>query len=124
MGKKNNLNEKNDVSIDDYLALRKELDETKKKYGVEVKEGRISRAISNFFDRRENREPSVVVRKKYLLLALFTGWMGGHRFYAKQYPTAILYLLLFWSGFPIAMTLIDLMVAIPKEADAEGKILL
>lgn len=124
MGKKNNLNEKNDVSIDDYLALRKELDETRKEYGVEVKEGRISRAISNFFDRRENREPSVVVRKKYLLLALFTGWMGGHRFYAKQYPTAILYLLLFWSGFPIAMTLIDLMVAIPKEADSEGKILL
>ncbi len=125
MGKKSNLNgKKNDVSFDDYLALQKELDETRKKYGVEVKEGRISRAISNFFDRRENREPSIVVRKKYLLLALFTGWMGGHRFYAKQYPTAILYLLLFWSGFPIAMTLIDLMVAIPKEADAEGKILL
>lgn len=125
MGKKSNLNgKKNDVSFDDYLALQKELDETRKKYGVEVKEGRISRAISNFFDRRESREPSIVVRKKYLLLALFTGWMGGHRFYAKQYPTAILYLLLFWSGFPIAMTLIDLMVAIPKEADAEGKILL
>lgn len=125
MGKKSNLNgKKNDVSFDDYLALQKELDETRKKYGVEVKEGRISRAISNFFDRRESREPSIVVRKKYLLLALFTGWMGGHRFYAKQYPTAILYLLFFWSGFPIAMTLIDLMVAIPKEADAEGKILL
>ena len=91
---------------------------------MEVKEGLISRDISNFFDRRESREPSIVVRKKYLLLALFTGWMGGHRFYAKQYPTAILYLLFFWSGFPIAMTLIDLMVAIPKEADAEGKILL
>ena len=125
MGKKSNLNgKKNDVSFDDYLALQKELDETRKKYGVEVKEGRISRAISNFFDRRGSREPSIVVRKKYLLLALFTGWMGGHRFYAKQYPTAILYLLFFWSGFPIAMTLIDLMVAIPKEADAEGKILL
>jgi TM2 domain-containing membrane protein YozV len=125
MGKKSNLNgKKNDVSFDDYLALQKELDETRKKYGVEVKEGRISRAISHFFDRRESREPSIVVRKKYLLLALFTGWMGGHRFYAKQYPTAILYLLFFWSGFPIAMTLIDLMVAIPKEADAEGKILL
>ncbi len=125
MGKKNGpKGKKNDVSFDDYLALQQELDRTRKEYGVEVKEGRISRMISNFFDKRENREPQPVLRKKYLLLALFTGWMGGHRFYARQYPTAILYLLLFWSGFPIAMTLIDLMVAIPKEADKDGKILI
>lgn len=125
MGKKSDSKGKeNNVSFDDYLALQKELDETRKKYGVEVKEGRISRAISNFFDKRETRELKPVLRKKYLLLALFTGWMGGHRFYAKQYPIAILYLALFWTGFPIAMTLVDLMVAIPKEADAEGKILL
>ena len=124
MGKKSGSKEKNDVSFDDYLALQKELDETRKQYGVEVKEGRISRAISGFFDRRENRELQPVLRKKYLLLAVFTGWMGGHRFYARQYPSAILYLLLFWTGFPIAMTLIDLMVAIPKEADEEGRIFL
>lgn len=128
MGKRTDLKEKksnnSDVSFDDYLALRNELDETRKEYGVEVKESRISRAISNFFDKREKREMVPVLRKKYLLLALFTGWMGGHRFYARQYPTAILYLLLFWTGFPMAMTIIDLMVAIPKEADAEGKILL
>lgn len=125
MGKKSNSNGKeNNVSFDDYLALQKELDETRKQYGVEVKEGKISRAISHFFDKRETRELKPVLRKKYLLLALFTGWMGGHRFYAKQYPIAILYLVLFWTGFPIAMTLVDLMIAIPKEADAEGKILL
>jgi len=118
------MGKKNDVSFDDYLALQKELDETRKEYGVEVKEGRISRAISGFFERREKREPQPVLRKKYLLLALFTGWMGGHRFYAKQYPTAILYLLFCWTGCPIAMTLIDLMVAIPKEVDEEGRILL
>lgn len=125
MGKKSDSKGKeNNVSFDDYLALQKELDETRKQYGVEVKEGKISRAISNFFDKRETRELKPVLRKKYLLLALFTGWMGGHRFYAKQYPIAILYLVLFWTGFPIAMTLVDLMIAIPKEADAEGKILL
>lgn len=125
MGKKSDSKGKeNNVSFDDYLALQKELDETRKQYGVEVKEGKISRAISHFFDKRETRELKPVLRKKYLLLALFTGWMGGHRFYAKQYPIAILYLVLFWTGFPIAMTLVDLMIAIPKEADAEGKILL
>ena len=112
------------VSFDEYLALQNELDETRKKYGVEVKEGRISRAISNFFDKREARELHSVSRKKYLLLALFPGWMGGHRFYAKQYPTAALYLVFFWTGFPFAMTLVDLMIAIPKEADKNGNILM
>lgn len=63
-------------------------------------------------------------RKKYILFAVFTGWMGGHRFYARQYPMAILYLLFFWTGFPIAMTLIDLLIAIPKPVDAQGNIYL
>lgn len=68
------------VNFDDYLALQKELDETRQKYGVEVKEGKVSRAISNFFDKREARELHSVSRKKYLIIALLTGWMGGHRF--------------------------------------------
>ena len=112
------------VNFDDYLALQKELDETRQKYGVEVKEGKVSRAISNFFDKREARELHSVSRKKYLIIALLTGWMGGHRFYARQYPSAVLYLLLFWTGFPFAMTLIDLMIAIPKEPDENGNILM
>ena len=112
------------VNFDDYLALQKELDETRQKYGVEVKEGKVSRAISNFFDKREARELHSVSRKKYLIIALLTGWMGGHRFYARQYPSAVLYLLLIWTGFPFAMTLIDLMIAIPKEPDENGNILM
>ena len=112
------------VNFDDYIALQKELDETRQKYGVEVKEGKVSRAISNFFDKREARELHSVSRKKYLIIALLTGWMGGHRFYARQYPSAVLYLLLFWTGFPFAMTLIDLMIAIPKEPDENGNILM
>ena len=112
------------VNFDDYLALQKELDETRQKYGVEVKEAKVSRAISNFFDKREARELHSVSRKKYLIIALLTGWMGGHRFYARQYPSAVLYLLLFWTGFPFAMTLIDLMIAIPKEPDENGNILM
>ena len=112
------------VNFDDYLALQKELDETREKHGLEVKEGKVSRAISNFFDKREARELDSVSRKKYLIIALLTGWMGGHRFYARQYPSAVLYLLLFWTGFPFAMTLIDLMIAIPKEPDENGNILM
>jgi TM2 domain-containing membrane protein YozV len=48
--------------------------------------------------------------------------MGGHRFYAKQYPLAMLYLLLFWTGFGAAMTIIDLLIVIPKQVDENGMI--
>lgn len=109
-----------DVTIGEMLALQEQLTSVKREYGIKEKEGRISRLISKFFDKREVREEQLVSRKKYLLLAVFTGWMGGHRFYAKRYPVAILYLLLCWTGFSLAMTIIDLLVAIPKETDENG----
>lgn len=110
--------------VEEYMALVQELDELKAQRGETQPEGRISRAISGFFDRRENREKQVLNKKKYILLAVFTGWMGGHRFYAKQWPTAILYLLLFWCGFPAAMTIVDLMIVIPMKPNENGNILL
>ncbi len=113
---------KGDADISEFIALQQELSDVKKKYGIEEKEGRLSKLISSFFERRENRQKIQISRKKYLLLAVFTGWFGGHRFYAKHYPTAVLYLVLFWSGFPLAMTIIDLLVAIPMQADEEGMI--
>lgn len=113
-----------DIDIQEYIALEEELHEARKQYGAEKKEGKLSHLITRFLDGRENRVQQLLDRKKYLLLAVFTGWFGGHRFYAKQYPSAILYLLFFWSGFPMAMTIIDLMIAIPKQADEDGKILL
>ena len=109
-------------TMEEYLAAKAELDAVREEYGVKPREGRISRAISEFFNKRDVREQQTVNRKKYLLLALFTGWMGGHRFYARQWVVAVLYLALFWTGFPLAMTIIDLMAAIPKETDKDGNI--
>ena len=111
-----------EVTMEEYLAAKAELDAVREEYGIRPKEGKISRAISNFFNKRDAKELRTVSRKKYLLLALFTGWMGGHRFYARQWVVAVLYLALFWTGFPLAMTIIDLMAAIPKEADKDGTI--
>ena len=110
--------------VEEFLALQAELDELRAQRGETRPEGRVSRAISAFFDRREAREKQVLNKKKYILLAVFTGWMGGHRFYAKQWPTAILYLLFFWCGFPAAMTIVDLMIVIPMKANENGNILL
>lgn len=113
---------KEEVTMEEYLAAKAELDAVREEYGVKPREGRISRAISEFFNKRDVREQQTVNRKKYLLLALFTGWMGGHRFYARQWVVAVLYLALFWTGFPLAMTIIDLLAAIPKETDKDGNI--
>lgn len=113
---------KQEVTMEEYLAAKAELDAVREEYGVQPKEGKISRAISNFFNKRDATEQRKVSRKKYLLLGLFTGWMGGHRFYSRQWPSAILYLVLFWTGFPLAMTIIDLLAAIPKEVDEDGNI--
>lgn len=110
--------------VEEYLALVQELDTLKAERGEARPEGKVSRAISNFFDYRENREKRVLSKKKYILLAVFTGWMGGHRFYARQWVTAILYLLFFWCGFPAAMTIVDLMIVIPMEPNENGNILL
>lgn len=116
--------EKPEINIQEMLALQEELNQTKKEYGIEEKEGRISRIISGFFDRRAARQKQPLNRKKYLLLAIFTGWCGGHRFYAKRYAVAILYLLFFWTGFPLAMTIIDILTVIPMKADEDGMIFL
>ncbi len=104
--------------------LEEELKELKKEQGIKTKEGRLSHAVSSFFERRDAREAVLLQKKKYILLAVLTGWMGGHRFYAKQWKVGLLYLVLCWSGFSIVNTIVDLMVIIPKPADEHGMVLM
>lgn len=114
------------VSIDEYMAAKSELDELKKEHGIEdqPKEGKISRTISKFFERQADKEPVAVSKKTYIILAIFTGWMGGHRFYCKHYKVGLLYLLLCWMGIGLYHTIIDLFIVIPMQPDENGKILL
>lgn len=115
------------VSPEEFYALQKELEETKRQYGVvdePVPEGRISRMISGFFDRRAAQQKISVRKRTYLLLAIFTGIVGGHRFYTRKWTSAILYLLTCWCGFSIAMTIVDLLIVIPMKPDENGCILM
>jgi TM2 domain-containing membrane protein YozV len=114
--------EEEKVDIAKLVALEEELHELKEANGIEEKHGKVSNLISKFFDHQNSRQEILLSKKKYLLLAIFTGWMGGHRFYARQYPTAILYLLTSWTGFAAAMTIIDLLIVIPKQIDENGLI--
>ena len=115
-----------EVTIEEYMRAKAELDELQEKYGIEpeVKEGRISRAISNFFDRRDAKEQVKVNKKKDLLLCIFLGWAGAHRFYQKQYILGILYLAVCWTGYSVAMSIIDLLIIFPKKPDENGDILM
>lgn len=51
---------------------------------------------------QERKDPAVGV-----LLAIFLGSFGAHRFYLRQNGLAVLYLLLFWTGIPGLIALIE-----------------
>lgn len=115
--------EKEQVTMKEYLDARMELEQLRKEHGIVEEEKGLSRLITRFFERRENREKVLVNRKKYLWVTILLGWCGGHRFMAKQYILGTIYLLLCWTGFPLAMTLIDLLTIIPIHPDEKGNIL-
>lgn len=107
----------------DLAYAQAELNELKKEHGLEEEEKGIKKLISKLLDKREARIKVPVKKKTYLWLGLL-GIFGIHRFYAKQYVTAILYLLLCWTGISITMTIIDYMVILPMQADEDGMIYL
>ena len=109
--------------LEDIAYAQDELNQLKKEYGIEDEEKGVKKLISTVLNKREEREKVLINKKKYLWLGLL-GVFGAHRFYAKQYPTAILYLLFCWTGISISMTLIDLTIVAPMQADENGNILL
>ena len=112
--------------LTDIALAQAELNELKKEYGIEEekKSGKISRAVSSMFERAENREPVAVSKKKYVIMALLTGWFGGHRFYTKHYKTGFLYLAFSWLGLGLYHTVLDILQVIPMQPDENGMILM
>ncbi len=123
MSKQIKDNEK--VDLMELAMMEEELKRLKKEQGIEEpKEKGLSRMVSSFFERRDAREAVPLKKKTYILLAIFTGWMGGHRFYAKQWKLGLVYLLLCWTGFGAINAFIDLLVVIPKPADESGIVMM
>ena len=75
-------------------------------------------------DKKKTRVRHKVNKKKYLLLCLFLGWCGGHRYYEKRYALAAFYTLFFWSVVPFFLCVTDLLIALPMQADENGDILI
>lgn len=70
-----------------------------------------------------NRETILINKKKYIWLAVLTGWFGGHRFYIKHYKVGLLYLLFSWAGIGLYHSMVDIMIVLPMKADENGDIL-
>lgn len=51
-------------------------------------------------------------KTKTLLLCLFLGWLGIHKFYENKTFTGLLYVAFSWTGVPALLSLIDLVVII------------
>lgn len=109
--------------ISDIACAQEELNQLRREHGLEKEEKGLKRLISWWLDKREAREKVPVSKKKYIRLCLL-GMFGAHRFYAKQYITGVIYLLLCWSGISISMTIIDWMIVAPMKADENGNIYL
>lgn len=116
--------EENKKLLTDIAVAQAELNALKKEYGLEEEEKGFKKVITNFFNRKENAPKVLVNKKTYIWISILLGWAGGHRFYSKQYLLGMLYLVLFWSGIPLAMTIIDLMIIIPMKPDENGKVLI
>ncbi len=56
----------------------------------------------------------------YILLALFLGGLGIHKFYAGHVLAGVLYILFSWTGIPLILTIIDIIVAIITPTEYDG----
>ena len=63
-----------------------------------------------------------VSKVAYCLLAFFLGGIGIHKFYAGQTTKGILYLVFSWTMIPAIIAFVEFIMALTKQADANGNI--
>lgn len=66
---------------------------------------------------------SFVLKWVYILLILVGGGLGLHKFYAGKIRIGILYLLFVWTSIPFWVSIVELIIAILKQPNSEGKII-
>ena len=79
-------------------------------------------------EKRENEKHSRTKEKKrvkkvaYILLAIFLGIFGVHKFYADKTSSGVLYIVFMWTGIPFIISFFEGIAAIFMKADDEGYI--
>ena len=64
----------------------------------------------------------MVSKGVYIGLCLILGGIGAHHFYAGKWFRGLLFLGFSWTGVPVVIALIDLLIAIFKRSDVNGEI--
>ncbi len=124
MKKSQNAGANERVDFAKMALLEDELHEVEVQYGKEEKLKLWQRLGDWYFNWKENRQLHKVNRKTYVLLTVFLGWAGIHRFYEKRWILGFFYLALSWTGFPIALAIVDFMIALPMKPDENGCIMI
>jgi len=56
-----------------------------------------------------------------LLITFFLGGFGAHKFYLRKYLQGVIYLVLFWTGIPAVIALVEFIIyAFKSEADLQA----
>ena len=58
----------------------------------------------------------------YIMLCLFVGGLGLHKFYSGKWIQGLLYLAFCWTYVPAVLSVFDLLIAIFKRSDRYGQI--
>ncbi|MBQ9613768.1 MAG: TM2 domain-containing protein [Lachnospiraceae bacterium] len=77
-----------------------------------------------YYDFKERHTVLLPVKRKTYCWLCLLGIIGAHHFYAKHWIKGLVYLAFCWTGIPGVMGLIDWMIAVPKEPDENGMILI
>lgn len=110
--------------VKELVALEGELQDLKQQHGIADKGPLWQRIIQSYYNFRDAHTTlNPVHRKTYLWLCLLA-CIGVNQFYARHWVKGLLYLAFSWTGIPIAMGLIDWMIAVPKEPDENGMIMI
>ena len=64
----------------------------------------------------------MVSKGVYIGLCLLLGGIGAHKFYSGKWIQGLLYLAFCWTGIPVVLALIDLVIAMFKRSDVNGEI--
>lgn len=75
--------------------------------------------IRKIGDRTMNEVNKVI----YIVLAVFLGSFGIHKFYARKTGMGILFLVFCWTGIPQILAIIGAILTLFKPADQNGNVL-
>ena len=62
-----------------------------------------------------------VKKSMYIMLCLFLGGLGIHKFYAGEWFQGLLYVAFCWTGLPLILAIFDLLGAMVKRTNEHGE---